>query len=179
MTDRCKEKIAAAARDFRLPRYNEIPSVGLYLEQTTKYIAEYLEPLQAGCISGSMISNYVKQRLISNPVKKQYGRDQIAYLIFIALAKNVLSLDNIATFIGLQEQTYPRQRAYDYFCEELENVLRSIFGLQDVPEPVGVDSTDEKIMLRNTIIALAQKLYLDKCFQVMAEENEENEPEKA
>ena len=170
-----KEKIS----EFNLPTYREIPNVGLYLDQVSKYINECFAEGPDFSITNSMISNYVKKRLISNPVKKQYGRDQIAYLIFIALAKNVLSLDNIATFIGLQEQTYPRQRAYDYFCEELENVLRSIFGLQDVPEPVGVDSTDEKIMLRNTIIALAQKLYLDKCFQVMAEENEENEPEKA
>lgn len=178
MTDQCKEKIAAVARDFRLPRYNEIPAVGLYLEQTTKYIAEYLEPLQEGCISASMISNYVKKRLIASPVKKQYDRDQIAYLFFIALAKNVLSLDNIAIFIGLQEQTYTRQRAYDYFCNELENVLHSVFGLKDVPDSVGMDSTDEKIMLRNTIIAISQKIYLEKCFQAMAEEREESEPER-
>ena len=175
MTQKMKDEIANSVRDFRLPRYEEIPNVGLYLEQTAKYINEFLDPLPGSALTPSMISNYVKKHLIASPTKKQYNRDQIAYLIFIALAKNVLSLDNIATFINLQEQTYPRQRAYDYFCEELENVLRSIFGLQDVPDPVGVDSTDEKFMLRNTIIALAQKLYLEKCFQVM---KEEAEPEK-
>ena len=172
MTDQSKEKICASVRTFRLPRYHEIPTVGLYLEQTTKYIAEYLDPLQEGCISASMISNYVKKHLISSPVKKQYDRDQIAYLFFIALAKNVLSLDNVAKFIGLQEQTYTRQRAYDYFCDELENVLYYIFGLKAEADHVGVDFTDEKIMLRNTIIAISHKIYLEKCFQVMAEEKE-------
>ena len=172
MTDQCKEKICATVRDFRLPRYNEIPSVGLYLEQTTKYIAEYLDPLQEGCISASMISNYVKKHLIAHPVKKQYDRDQIAYLFFIALAKNVLSLDNIARFIQLQEQTYTRQKAYDYFCDELENILYHIFGLKPLAEKVGQDFTDEKIMLRNTIIAISHKIYLEKCFQAMAQENE-------
>ena len=164
-----KEQIASAVREFRLPRYHEIPAAGLHLEQATKYIAEYLDPLQEGCMSSSMISNYVKKHLIANPVKKQYDRDQIAYLIFIAMAKNVLSLDNIATFIQLQIQTYTPQRAYDYFCEEFENILYYVFGLKAEPDNVGVDSTDEKIMLRNTIIAVAHKIYMEKCFQVMAQ----------
>lgn len=171
MTDKMKERIASSVRSFRLPRYHEIPAVGLYLEQTTKYIAEFLDPLQEGCLSSSMISNYVKKHLISSPVKKQYDRDQIAYLIFIAMAKNVLSLDNIARFIALQEQTYTRQRAYDYFCEELENMLYFVFGLKSAPDNIGKDSTDEKVMLRNTIIAISQKIYLEKCFQAMAEES--------
>lgn len=175
MTDQCKAKISALVQDFRLPRYHEIPTVGLYLEQTAKYISEYLDPLQEGCLSASMISIYVKKRLIPSPVKKQYDRDQIAYLFFIALAKNVLSLDNIAIFIGLQEKTYTRQRAYDYFCDELENILYYTFGMKAEADSVGVDSTDEKIMLRNTIIALSHKIFLEKCFQVMAEEQE---PEK-
>ena len=73
-----KEYIAASVRNFRLPRYEEIPNVGLYLEQTAKYINEYLAPMQDGALTPSMISNYVKKHLISNPIKKQYSRDQIA-----------------------------------------------------------------------------------------------------
>ena len=45
MKQETKQQIADSLRDFRLPRYNEIPTVGLYLEQATKYIGEYLEPL--------------------------------------------------------------------------------------------------------------------------------------
>ena len=33
---------------FRLPRYNEIPNVGLYLEQTGKYLADYLALIDNG-----------------------------------------------------------------------------------------------------------------------------------
>lgn len=68
------------SRSARLSRYQEIPTVGLYLEQTTKYISQYLDPLEENCITSSMIANYVKKGLIANPVKKQYGREQIAYL---------------------------------------------------------------------------------------------------
>ena len=170
MKESTKQHIADTIRDFRLPRYNEIPNVGLYLEQTTKYISESLAPLQEDAITGSMISNYVKKGLVSNPVKKLYYREQIAHLMFITLAKSVVRLDDLYHFIRLQQRTYPAERAYNYLCEELENMLYYVFGIKHSVDNVGVDSTDEKIMLRNTIITIAHKIYLDKCFEALAEE---------
>ena len=165
-----KNRISRSIQDFRLPRYSEIPNVGLYLEQATKYICEYLAPIQENAITGSMISNYVKKGLVSNPVKKQYSREQIAYLLFIALAKNVLSLDNLTLFIRLQQRTYSTERAYEYLCDEFENTLHYVFGLKPDLASVGMDSSDEKFMLRSTIITIAHKIYLEKCFQAIAEE---------
>ena len=81
MKQETKNRICLSIRDFRLPRYSEIPNVGLYLEQVTKYICEYLAPIQDNAITGSMISNYVKKGLVSSPVKKLYNREQIAYLL--------------------------------------------------------------------------------------------------
>ena len=69
---------------FTLPDYDQIPNVGLYLEQVTKYLNEYLEPLGCTPLTGSMISNYVKKGLVKNPVKKQYDREHIARLLVIA-----------------------------------------------------------------------------------------------
>ncbi len=172
MKNETKTKILNSISDIRLPRYHDIPSVGLYLEQTAKYIAEYLDPLEEGCLTASMISNYVKKGLIPSPVKKQYNRDQIAYLFFIALAKSVLSLDNLTMFIELQKQTYTTETSYNYFCEEFENILFFVFGAQETMKFVEPEASDEKIMLRNTIIAISHKLYLDKCFKAIAEEQE-------
>ena len=169
MTQEKKELLAAAVRRFRLPRYQEIPTVGLYLEQTTKYISQYLDPLEENCLTNSMIANYVKRKLIANPVKKQYGREQIAYLFFIAVAKNVLSLDSLERFIRVQERTYSLDQAYDYFCDELENILAFVFGLKSSPDDVGVTRTDEKMMLRSAIIAFSHKIYLEKFFQLNAD----------
>ena len=64
MNMQTKQQIAESVRHFRLPRYEEIPNVGLYLEQVTKYISEYLDPIQEGALTASMISNYVKKHLI-------------------------------------------------------------------------------------------------------------------
>ena len=167
MTQDMKDRMMEAVRNFRLPRYEEIPNVGLYLEQVTKYISDYLAPLADVNITGSMISNYVKRGLVANPVKKQYDREQIASLMFIAVAKNALSLDNIRTLIDMQRRTYAPQRAYDYFCTELENIIAFVFGLKDSVDAVGSDASDEKTMLRNTIITVAHKTYLDMCFQAI------------
>ena len=165
-----KQKIADSLRDFHLPRYEELPDVGLYLEQTAKYISEFLSPLEEGSLTPSMVSNYVKKGLVPSPVKKQYSRDQIAHLMFIALAKSILSLDDLSLFIRLQEKTYATDRAYNYLCDEFENIIHYVFGVKKTLDDVGSDSTDEKFMLRATIITIAHKLYLEKCFACMAKE---------
>ena len=170
MTQQMKEGIARPIRGFRLPEYGQIPDVGLYLEQTAKYVSEFLEPLGDFTLTGSMISNYVKKGLIASPVKKQYGREQIAYLIFITVAKSVLSMEDLKLFIALQRRTYDTERAYDYFCLELMNLLHFVFGLKPTIDTVGVDDTDEKQMLRSTIITVAYKVYLDQCFRAMHSE---------
>ena len=165
MEQTVKQEIQESVRALRLPGFEEIPSVGLFLDQTSKYISEFLRPLALPELTGSMISNYVKKGLISNPIKKQYSREQIAYLIFIAVSKSVLSLEELQKLIDLQKQTYSEQRAYAYFCRELENVVFYVFGLKDRVDTVGTDETDEKMLLRNTIIAVAHKAYLSKCLR--------------
>ena len=173
MREETKRRIAASVECFRLPRYAEIPNVGLYLEQAAKYIGEYLSPLGDTALTPSMISNYVKKGLISSPVKKQYSRDQIAYLFFIAMAKSVLSLDALAGFFQIQRRTYPLETAYDYFCREYEGLLRFTFDLEDTFDSDSDDDSDEKRLLFTCIVAAVQKVYLEKCLEAIAAETEE------
>ena len=165
------QNFVASIQDFRLPRYQEIPNVGLYLEQATKYICSYLSPLEEFALTSSMISNYVKKGIISNPVKKQYSRDQIAYLIFIAICKSVLSLDALDAFLQLQRQSYPLQKAYDYFVREFESLLLFTFELTDTADMFPETSSDEKRLLYTCIIAAVQKVYLEKYLEALTEEN--------
>ena len=170
MNAKIKTSLAQSIQHFRLPRYREIPTVGLYLEQVTKYISEYLDPIQEGALTSSMISNYVKKHLIASPLRKQYSREQIAYLIFIALAKNILSLDALANMVHLQQRTYDLPRAYEYFRQEFEGLLRFSFELTDTLESHGEDQTDEARLFHTCIASLTQKLYLERCLQAIAED---------
>ena len=111
--------------ELKMPRYQELPDVGLYLEQTVKYINQCIEPLHLS-ITASMLSNYVKRGYVARPIKKQYYADQIARLIFIAIVKQTLSMQNIADLFQLQRKTYDAPTAYNYFCSELEKKLKNL-----------------------------------------------------
>ncbi len=171
MNKEIKQRMLQSIQDFRLPRYQEIPNVGLYLEQITKFISGYLAPLGDYSLTASMISNYVKKGLVDNPVKKQYDRDQIAYLFFIAVAKTVLSLDALTGFIELQKRTYSLERAYDYFCSQLEGLLLYTFELTDTMNTGDTESSDEKRLLYSCVVAVTQKIYLEKCLEALASEH--------
>lgn len=165
-----KKEVLEEIRNYHLPRYSEIPNVGLYLNQVARFINEYLAPFCDMNITESMISNYVKKHLVSNPKKKQYDREQLAYLIFIAFAKSILSLNNIQALLKLQKETYESEVAYEYFCCEFENVLQYVFGLKDKMDEIGNDDSDAKFLFRNVIITLVRKIYLDHCFRAIEKE---------
>ncbi len=169
MREEMRSRIVAPVQGFCLPRYQEIPDVGLYLEQVTSYISNILSPVQSISITGSMISNYVKKDLVSNPVKKRYSRDQIVALICIAVAKTVLALEDIQVLLAMQRRLGDNQTAYNLFCQELEDTLADVFGLGDAPPVLPADVTDEQLLIRKTVVAVAHKLYLDTYLRVLAE----------
>ena len=144
--------------------------MGLYLEQVVRYINSVLEPLGYIEITNSMISNYVKKGLVASPVKKQYNANQIIHLIVIAILKNVVTLENINELFFRQVKVYTDEVAYNYFCQELENILQFQFGLKESVVDVGTTFSFEKKMLRSAIIAVSHMIYLNSCFKILAEE---------
>lgn len=169
MKEEIKQQLANSIKEFRLPRYHELPDGGLYLEQTTQYINQVLAPLGGVEITPSMISNYVKKGIIGPPVKKLYQAEQIAYLFYIAIAKNVLSMEHICQLREMQLQSYDTIVAYNYFCEELENILFYVFGLKDKIDDIGVTKSDEKVLFREVIISASNIIHLKRCFDALKE----------
>ncbi len=170
MKEEIKKQLANKIKNFRLPRYHEIPDDGLYLEQTAQYINDILKPLGCIEITTSMISNYVKKGIIAPPIKKLYHAEQIAYLFYIAIAKNVLSMDHILQLRKMQEKTYPATIAYDYLCAEFENMLFYVYGLKDFVNGIGITQSDEKVLFREVIIAATNSIHLTDCFNALQEE---------
>ena len=164
-------KISQSIQNFKLPRYDDLPKVELYLDQTTAYISERLEILGDVKLTSSMISNYVKHKIIRRPVKKRYAADQIAELFFIAVAKNVMQLSDLKAAIELQRRTYSTKVAYNYFVEELENILPYVFGLKTDLDETGNEHTEYQRMLHNIIMAVSYKAYIDKYYTNLRQEN--------
>lgn len=162
MNTQIKKNISNSIQSFHLPKYDEIPDSGLYLDQAVQFINGYLYIFPDLEVTPYMISNYVKKGLISRSTKKLYSREQIAYLIFIAFAKNVLSMENIRLFNNIQKNSYELKKAYEYFRLELLNVMEYVFGLKENLATIGEEDSSEKLLLRNTIIAVSHKVYLEK-----------------
>lgn len=87
MKTETKCRVAACAAGFALPRYADLPQMGLYLDQTVQYVNSYFRTFCGVELTSSMVSNYVKKGILSHPVRKKYARDQIASLMYIAVSK--------------------------------------------------------------------------------------------
>ena len=168
-----KIQSAGETLEFDLPKYSEIPNVGLFLEQVSKYINEYLSPLGEPGLTGSMISNYVKKGIIDNPVKKQYGREQIACLIFIAIAKTVLSLEDISTMIELQKENSGTEEAYAYFRERFMDILKSVIDEKNVSVETDEAESLLKKLSTNLMITAAHKICMDMKFAAIRMKSDE------
>ena len=72
---------------IHIPRWNELPSLDLYMDQIVTYIDDSLAPL-AGVtgtvpVTKSMVNNYVKARIVSPPVNKKYPKVSVAMIIVV------------------------------------------------------------------------------------------------
>ncbi|MCR5794861.1 MAG: DUF1836 domain-containing protein [Solobacterium sp.] len=157
------------SRKFYLPSYQEIPDVGLYLEQVAKFINSYLQGYEELYVTPSMISNYAKQKLIERVRKKTYTRDQIAALIFINLAKNVISIEHTAMFLHSMHEPEQFRAAYEQFRILLPEALKM---LHVGSGPVTSDNTAEPLLQRISE-AIAYKMYLETCFDRMKTEEDD------
>ena len=168
-------KINQQINNFRLPRYNQLPVIELYIDQVVKIIETTLEPLRSNkeqvWITTSMINNYTKQGLIKSQIKKRYEREHVAYLIYICLTKSVMQISNIKELIRSQKEKYESEIAYDFFCTKLENSLQKVF-IQTEPQPLEVSEQTEQIfLLEATVDTIAQQIYLNKYLEILSQRN--------
>lgn len=75
----------------------------------------------------------------------------------------------------IQEECYPLQTAYDYFCDEFENMLGAAFGLTPAVEGLGETESDAKDLLRSTISATVNKVCLDRYLEEYRKRREQAE----
>ena len=169
------EKILA----FKMPRYNELPSIELYIDQVLSYIEGIFSPLGMSEIekplTASMVNNYVKQGAVPPTVKKRYSREHIAYLIIVALAKQIFTIDEIIRMIKIQKSVYDIETAYNYICEELEKILVAVFTEQQLPRDSSRTLKTERYFVRNTLISIVYKIHTQKLMAIYDVDKAETE----
>lgn len=148
-----------------LPRYDQLPNVTLYRDQVIEYVALWMEPLsicvEQPVITPSMINNYVKVGLVPAPVKKQYGREQIARLIAICIFKQVLPIAAVQALFNIQRLSYDAPTAFDYVVDQLEASIRSAFSVEQTPvSDTAHQVTRESLLVRSAVSSFVSKAYL-------------------
>ncbi len=164
-------KLRNTLQEFTLPAYREIPNVGLYLDQVVKYINSFFVDFPEMQITGSMVSNYVKKKLVSSPVRKTYNKDQIASLIFISSAKTVISLEHIRICLKTESIFACAEQSYDTFANSMQDMLHEFYGKKET-------GVEERNALLNIVTAIAHKMYLERYFEELKACNEPEKKEK-
>ena len=165
--------------DYRLPLWSDIPDIGLYMEQVIVLLKQYLDYLppelkEAQFITAATINNYVRKKVMPEPVKKKYYRTHIAYLIMICSLKQCLSIPTLQKMIpmGLTddqlEETYSayvkrHHLACKYFLEQVRMAAGGILDHEPESEYTADNTTDlisQVAVISGFARLLAEKLLL-------------------
>ena len=125
-----------------LPRWDDLPDFDLYMDQVISLMERYLgapaNPADKG-LTASMVNNYVKTGMVPAPVKKRYGRLQLACLVVICALKAVLPLSVIKEILAGGLEQGDAAELYDRFCERFESAerdaVRDISSQKDATDP--------------------------------------------
>jgi len=153
--------------NFIIPSWEDIPDVGLYLNQTVTILNNFLAPFVCNAnevaITNTMINNYVKQEIIDSPVNKRYKREDIASLFVICILKQIYSINDVKKLFGLAfKNNKTTKTAYKYFCSALEKSIYAIFNHMDLPDLHS--NSKSKYILKNVVTSFACKLYVEKYY---------------
>lgn len=153
----------------KLPRWDELPDIELYMDQVISLVSKYLSPIvpqsEQALLTKAMVNNYVKLELIPAPVKKKYSRVHLAFLIAITLLKQVLTIPEIKTGIVYQGRVSGIHEAYNIFCATLEETLSVVAKQVQGHETDGLFSkqvTTEYFIVTAATASLATKLLAEK-----------------
>lgn len=162
---------------FRLPRWDQIPTLGLYMDQVVTVIGQALSPLigleEEAFITPSMINNYVKLGMVQKPEKKKYSRDHIASLIVITILKQSTAIGDIRLGIDTALKNGDRQTCYDSFCDYVERavkiVARSVVSPDDTVS-VSFSFNPEHALITVAVCSSATNIIAAKMLSILRED---------
>ena len=122
-----KEKLASI--DY--VKTEDIPNIGLYMDQVTTFMDEQLEACKRyeddKILTKTMINNYAKNNLLPPPEKKKYSKEHIVTLLFIYYFKSILSISDIQSILNpLTEHYFGKKDGFN-----MEYVYNELFRLEN------------------------------------------------
>ena len=154
--------------NFHIPRWNELPNIDLYIDQVVTFINSCLSPYiffnsnsqkkENELLTKTMINNYVKNNLISAPIKKQYSKKHISKLFVICVLKQVYSMQDIVNLISIALSDSNPEDAYNNFCNLFEESLRCTYTKKDFIDKQF--SSDNMYLIKSVLLSCSYKIYV-------------------
>lgn len=180
--------------EYHLPEWDAIPNFGLYMDQVVSLLEEYLNFIPCDeknkFVTASTINNYVRLKIMPAPIKRKYYRTHIAYLIFILVLKQTLSINDVQKLVPLDLSEEQVRDIYGNYSEKFRQ-LALFFNQQvqsaanDILSP-GSDSEGavERLLLESTLISGFSRILAEKLLnlsdanteEVLAAENNKKTP---
>lgn len=168
-------------KEYSLPRWEDIPNFGLYMEQVLVLLKEYLDYLppelkDEQLITAAAINNYVRNKYMPEPQKKRYYRVHIAYLVMICTLKRSLSIATLQKMIpvGIEEEqvreiysAYVRRHKHtaNFFIKQIRQIAGPILQHENDGDNEMATSETEELIESAAVLSglsglLAEKLLL-------------------
>jgi len=91
-----QETIIRELGQRRLPPWEALPDLALYMDQVLNLVGRYLPGSgEDKVLTAAMVNNYVKHKVLLPPVNKRYSRSHIVALLMICTLKSVMPLSAI------------------------------------------------------------------------------------
>ena len=132
------EKSTYELCNISLPRWDDFPTLELYMDQVTGLLDNYLSFMRHSSdtkekiVTPSIINNYVKQGMIPPPQKKKYSKEHLAKLVILCSLKQVMPLSSLGTILENMLKDVTLATLYNNFCDDFEkSVANSILFVSD------------------------------------------------
>lgn len=152
-------------KNFKFPKWNDLPDIDLYMDQVITYINDKLEKtyfFNEKYITRSMINNYVKTGVVHPPIKKHYSKSHLAYFLIITILKRCYSMQQIESLLHIYTAMKDSsiEKAYDLFISRFEHSLNMVFEYNINTYPIDTKNTQQELM-DNVIQCIAYKIHTE------------------
>ena len=122
------EEISAFRRQLESLRpadWDTLPDFPLYMDQVLSYMERQTIRLdESDALTASMVNNYTKNGLVPRAEGKKYNREHLAYLTFICILKQVMSVRDMDLLIRAElKDDRSVEDGYGAFLDSLDSAL--------------------------------------------------------
>lgn len=155
----------------KLPLWDELPKLELYMDQVVMLLNEYLEYIpkinpDEKSVTSSMINNYVKMKIIPAPNKKKYSRIHLSRLIIICSLKKSLNISTVFKLLPETEDEEENKRIYNAFVKSRREALNNNLILLTREFNAALTSDNETeigdMITRMAVATDLHKMYVEK-----------------